>query len=381
MRRRAQTLLTMAWMGNALAYVAANVLLPVKMRLAGEAGIVDLATAAAITSVWGFLRVFGFIALWKWSGWHYRVRWLLGAQITLWLSFVLMMVINTQPMLVAMQVVFGLATAMLYASSLYYAMHVSDGHGGHAGIHEALIGLGICIGPAVGAIAGAGLGGHEALVHIAECRLNLYNMTKPLTHLPPLRLGILLSGGGTTLQNLAEVIARGEIHAKIACVIASNTTCYGIERATNLQLPLYVITRKDCGTLEAFSERVAHILRHHSINLALMAGFLSLWQIPDDFAGRVLNIHPALLPKFGGKGMHGEHVHAAVINAREVESGCTVHFADNTYDTGPTIIQKKVPVLPSDTPDTLAARVFEQECLAYPEAIRMYIEGKLKAAR
>jgi phosphoribosylglycinamide formyltransferase-1 len=104
-----------------------------------------------------------------------------------------------------------------------------------------------------------------------------------------------------------------------------------------------------------------------------MAGFLSLWTIPPDLAGRVLNIHPALLPKFGGKGMHGHHVHEAVLAAHETESGCTVHYADNTYDTGPIILQRKVPVLPADTPDSLAARVFEQECLAYPEAIRQVL--------
>ncbi len=195
---------------------------------------------------------------------------------------------------------------------------------------------------------------------------------------PLLRLGVLISGGGTTLQNLAEAIARKELPARITCVIASSPTCYGVQRAEKLNLPLHVITRKDCGSFEAFSERIAHVLRHHSVELALMAGFLSLWTIPDDFAGRVMNIHPALLPKFGGKGMHGHHVHEAVLAAGEKESGCTVHYADNTYDTGPTILQKKVPVLPTDTPDTLAGRVFEQECFAYPEAIRDHIAQRAK---
>jgi phosphoribosylglycinamide formyltransferase-1 len=102
-----------------------------------------------------------------------------------------------------------------------------------------------------------------------------------------------------------------------------------------------------------------------------MAGFLSLWEIPPELHGLVLNIHPALLPKFGGKGMHGHHVHEAVLAAGETESGCTVHYADNTYDTGPIIVQRRVPVRPGDTADTLAARVFEQECIAYPEAIRI----------
>lgn len=192
-----------------------------------------------------------------------------------------------------------------------------------------------------------------------------------------LRLGVLISGGGTTLQNLAEVIAKGELDAEIACVIASNAACFGIERAKRLNLPVHVITRKTAGTLEAFSDGIADTLRRYSVDLALMAGFLSLWTIPADFEGRVLNIHPALLPKFGGKGMHGHHVHEAVLAAGETESGCTVHFADNTYDTGPIILQKKVPVLPGDTADALAARVFEQERLAYPEAIRLVAEGRV----
>lgn len=191
------------------------------------------------------------------------------------------------------------------------------------------------------------------------------------------RLGILISGGGTTLQNVAEQIGAGKLDASIGIVIASNPTCFGITRARNLGLPVVVITRKDAGSLEAFSDKIAAALRHHRIDLALMAGFLSLWTIPPDFRNRVMNIHPALLPRHGGKGMHGHHVHEAVLAAGDKESGCTVHFADNTYDTGPIILQRKVPVLPGDSADALAARVFEQECLAYPEAIRRFIAGEI----
>ncbi len=193
-----------------------------------------------------------------------------------------------------------------------------------------------------------------------------------------LRLGVLVSGGGTTMQNLAATIARGELDAQIVCCIASNPHCRAIERARPLNIPVDIITRKAAGTHAEFSRRIADTLRRHHVDLALMAGFLSLWEIPPDLRGRVLNIHPALLPKFGGLGMHGTHVHAAVLAAGETESGCTVHFADNTYDTGPIIIQKRVPVLPTDTPDTLAHRVFEQECLAYPEAIRLYARGEAR---
>jgi phosphoribosylglycinamide formyltransferase-1 len=192
-------------------------------------------------------------------------------------------------------------------------------------------------------------------------------------------LGILISGGGTTLQNLADLISRNQLDARIAVVIASNSHCYGVERARKLNLPLHIITRKDLLTLKDFSQKIASVLRQHNVDLTLMAGFLALWRIPPDFTGRVLNIHPALLPKFGGKGMHGRNVHEAVLSAGETESGCTVHFADNSYDTGPIILQRKVPVHPNDTPDSLAKRVFEQECLAYPEAIRLVLKSFTKS--
>jgi formyltetrahydrofolate-dependent phosphoribosylglycinamide formyltransferase len=195
-----------------------------------------------------------------------------------------------------------------------------------------------------------------------------------------LRLGILISGGGTTMENLATVIDKGELDAEIAVIIASNPTCAGIEKAKRRNLPVHIITRKESNSLEHFSNKIAQTLRDHHVDLALMAGFLSLWQIPQDFTNRVMNIHPALLPKHGGKGMHGHHVHEAVLAAGDKESGCTIHFADNSYDSGPIILQKKVPVLPNDTPDSLAKRVFEQECLAYPEAIRLYAQGRLTFA-
>ena len=195
----------------------------------------------------------------------------------------------------------------------------------------------------------------------------------------PLKLGILLSGGGTTLQNLAEVIAAGELPAVITCVISSNATAYGLTRAAKLHLPAYVVSKKDHVDLASFSQAVAEILRKHEVDLVCMAGYLSLWPIPPDFTGRVMNIHPALIPKFCGKGMHGHHVHEAVLRAGEKVSGCTVHFADNLYDHGPIILQRPCPVLPEDTPETLAARVFQEECQAYPEAIRLFIAGKCSA--
>ncbi|MEM9348226.1 MAG: phosphoribosylglycinamide formyltransferase [Planctomycetota bacterium] len=183
------------------------------------------------------------------------------------------------------------------------------------------------------------------------------------------RLAIALSGGGTTMMNLCDCIEGGSLNAEIVCVIASNTTCKGIERAQQRGLSVQVLRRKDYSGKHAFSDELFQACRDRRADLLCLAGFLSLLVIPDDFAGRVLNIHPSLLPKFGGKGMHGHHVHQAVIDAGETESGCTVHLADNTYDTGPILLQKTCPVLPDDTADTLAGRVFELECDAYPQAI------------
>jgi MFS family permease len=158
-RRRALTLLHMAWLGNALAYVGINVITPVLMRMADAAGIRgdQLALAAIVTSVWGFSRVAGFVAVGRWTRWHYKARWLVGSQFALAATFLLMMVVHSMWVLVLAQIIFGLSTALIYSSSLYYAMHTSEGSGGHAGFHEALIGLGIFVGPAVGALAGGDL--------------------------------------------------------------------------------------------------------------------------------------------------------------------------------------------------------------------------------
>lgn len=185
----------------------------------------------------------------------------------------------------------------------------------------------------------------------------------------PPRLAVAISGGGSTLLNLHQRIQQGTLDATLACVIASNDTCPGIERARGLGVPVHVLPRKQYADKHAFSDAVFQACRDADADLLCLAGFLSLLVIPDDFAGRVLNIHPSLLPKFGGKGMHGQHVHRAVLDAGETEAGCTVHLADNTYDTGPVVLQKTCPVQPGDTSDTLAERVFELECQAYPEAI------------
>jgi formyltetrahydrofolate-dependent phosphoribosylglycinamide formyltransferase len=194
----------------------------------------------------------------------------------------------------------------------------------------------------------------------------------------PLRLAILISGSGTTLQNLLDRSADGRLPAQVVVVVSSRGDAFGLTRAARARVPAMSVERKSCASREEFSERVFEYCRMADADLVCLAGFLHLIPIPDDFAGRVLNIHPALIPAFCGKGFHGPHVHEAVVASGVKVSGCTVHFADNEYDQGPIILQRVVPVLDDDTPDTLAARVFEQECEAYPEAIRLFAEGRLR---
>ena len=193
----------------------------------------------------------------------------------------------------------------------------------------------------------------------------------------PIRLGVLLSGGGRTLLNMLEGIKAGELPAEVAVVIASRQ-CKGVERAAAAGLAVHVVPYRDMPDSAAYSAKLAGLLDDAAVDLVCLAGFLSFWEIPDRYLARVMNIHPALLPRFGGTGMYGHHVHEAVLAAGCKVSGCTVHFVNNEYDAGPIVVQKAVPVLEGDTPDTLAARIFEQECLAYPEAISLFAEGRLK---
>lgn len=193
----------------------------------------------------------------------------------------------------------------------------------------------------------------------------------------PIRLGVLLSGGGRTLLNILEYIKAGRLNAEVSVVISSLASAAGVERAEKAGLKVKIIRRKDFPDIEQFSKRLEDELAAAKVDLVIQAGWLCLWTIPARYENRVMNIHPALLPSFGGKGMWGHYVHEAVLKAGCKVSGCTVHFCTNEYDKGPIIIQRGCCVKETDTPDTLAARVFEQECIAYPEAIRLFAEGKL----
>lgn len=196
-----------------------------------------------------------------------------------------------------------------------------------------------------------------------------------MTARPPLRLAVLISGGGRTLLNLQEHIERGDLAAQIDRVVSSRSDAPGVARSRAAGLRVEVVERRG---LDADDYQDALTAAVGEVDLVCMAGFLSLWVIPSGYAGRVINIHPALLPAFGGRGMYGHHVHEAVLAAGCRESGCTVHYCDNEYDRGPIILQRRVPVLPGDTPDALAARVFEQECVAYPEAISLIAQGHVR---
>jgi phosphoribosylglycinamide formyltransferase 1 len=194
----------------------------------------------------------------------------------------------------------------------------------------------------------------------------------------PIRLAILISGGGTTLQNFIDHIADGLLDARIVQVISSREDAFGVERARRAGLAVTVVTRKESATVEAFGSRVFKLIRMSNAELVCMAGFMHFLPIPDDFLHRVMNIHPSLLPAFGGHCMYGRHVHEAVLALGAKVSGCTVHFADNEYDHGPIIIQRAIPVLEGDSPESLAFRIFEEECEAYPEAIRLFAAGRLR---
>ena len=191
------------------------------------------------------------------------------------------------------------------------------------------------------------------------------------------RIAVLISGGGTTLRNLIEKIDAGQLPIEIALVVSSSPAARGLQFAHDADIPEVVVERKAFDSQEDFSRDIFDRCRQAHADLVVMAGFLKRLTIPDDFANRVVNIHPALIPAFCGAGFYGHHVHEAALEYGVKLSGCTVHFADNQYDHGPVIVQQAVPVLDDDTPETLAARIFEAECEAYPEALRLLAAGRV----
>lgn len=183
------------------------------------------------------------------------------------------------------------------------------------------------------------------------------------------RAVVLLSGGGRTLANLLAREADGQLPLTIEAVVSSRPGAGGIEVAREDGRPVAVFARRDYADPAAHNAAINDWLRQFDPQIIILAGYLCYYQKPTDFAGPVVNIHPALLPRFGGKGFYGQRVHEAVLAAGETESGCTVHLVDEVYDHGRILGQKRVPVLPGDTAADLAARVFAAECELYPAVL------------
>lgn len=196
-----------------------------------------------------------------------------------------------------------------------------------------------------------------------------------------LRYAVLLSGSGRTLVNLAHCLRTGALAGEIVLVISSRRAALGATRAREIGLPVEIVVPREFASPAEFAAAQTRLLEAVRPDLVLMAGYLVHYPVPPSLRGRILNIHPALLPRFGGRGMYGDAVHAAVLAAGETESGCTVHVVDDEYDHGPIVLQTRVPVLPGDSLASLAARVFEAECRTYPEAIRRYAASGLPLER
>ncbi|MBC8352488.1 MAG: phosphoribosylglycinamide formyltransferase [Planctomycetes bacterium] len=194
----------------------------------------------------------------------------------------------------------------------------------------------------------------------------------------PLPVAVLISGGGTTLKNLLTKIDAGDLPVDIKLVVASSAKSKGLTYAQDAGIRTTVVRERDYESTEAFGDAIFAAMRESGIELVVMGGFLKFVPIPTDFENRVVNIHPGLIPAFCGKGFYGLHVHQSVLSYGAKISGCTVHFVDNEYDHGPIILQRVVEVRDNDTAESLQQRVFEQECEAYPDAIRLYAEGRLK---
>ncbi len=195
----------------------------------------------------------------------------------------------------------------------------------------------------------------------------------------PLRLAVLVSGAGTTLQNLIDRTRDGRLpQIEIALVISSRARALANAKAEAAGIPLDVIRVKDSPDVERFSAEIALSLDVYAVDLVVHAGWLCYWRLPDQWLGKAINIHPALLPKFGGKGMYGRHVHEAVIAAGETESGATVHWVNNAYDEGQIIRQERCEVMPNDTPESLAERVQTLERDLLPRVIAHIRDGRVR---
>ena len=191
-----------------------------------------------------------------------------------------------------------------------------------------------------------------------------------------LNLAVLISGSGSNLQALMDACAQDDFPAQIQVVISNRPDAYGLGRAKAASIPAFCIDHKDFSDRAEFESALQSKLSEYPVDLICLAGFMRILtaDFVEQWPNKMINTHPALLPKFGGEGMYGEHVHKAVLDAGEKESGCSIHYVIPEVDQGEVIIQKTVAVEPGDTTNTLAARVIAQEHIAYPEAVRIIAE-------
>jgi phosphoribosylglycinamide formyltransferase-1 len=194
-----------------------------------------------------------------------------------------------------------------------------------------------------------------------------------------MNIGFLASHGGSNMQAIIDACKSGKLQATPAVVISNNSDSGAIARAKTEGVPYYYLSGKTHSGPGELDEAILDTFLRHAVDIVVLAGYMKKLgpKTLSHFRGRIVNVHPALLPKFGGEGMYGIHVHEAVIAAKEKESGVTIHFVDEQYDTGSILAQTRVPVKPDDTPETLAARVLEQEHILYAETLQRIVAGEI----
>lgn len=195
-----------------------------------------------------------------------------------------------------------------------------------------------------------------------------------------IRIAILISGGGTNLQAIIDAMKEEKINGEIRLVISDQKDVYGLKRAQRENIDTMTIVRSDFNTRKEWNEEILSRLQSYSIDLVLLAGFMSILDesIVRNFPNAIMNIHPALIPSFCGKGYFGKRVHQAVLDYGAKVTGVTIHFVDEGADTGPIILQEAIEVKQDDTVDTLAHRVLKIEHKLYPKAVQLFTEGKLR---
>lgn len=197
---------------------------------------------------------------------------------------------------------------------------------------------------------------------------------------PPLRIAVFASGRGSNFEAILDHIKKGDLNAKVVAVISNKSAAGALQTARENDIPAFHISRLHFDSDEVYVNKLLTVLQEHGTELVVLAGYMKKMpaQVVRAYKNKMLNIHPALLPSFGGKGLYGHFVHEAVLEYGCKVSGATVHIVDEEYDTGPPVVQRCVPVQEDDTPETLAARVLEVEHQIFPEAIRLFAERRVK---